>query len=147
MYVPPLDALLQSVGKNRADFVEGREISLPVGLVKLLLQMALAYCDFNEGGYLAANPDIAAAKEAGELESARLHYIGFGYFEGRAGATPAVDEKWYLQTYPDVAEAIRAGLVASAEEHFRSAGAAEGRSPSARYEIAAKQWKKALSRS
>jgi hypothetical protein len=80
----------------------------------------------------------------GSVESARLHYIGFGYFEGRLGATPEVDERWYLRSYPDVGSAVRAGQLASATEHFTVIGASEGRSPSSRYENDATQWKKAL---
>jgi hypothetical protein len=48
------------------------------------------------------------------VADALLHNIGFGYFEGRTGGTPTVDELWYLTTYPDVAEAVKLGRVQSA---------------------------------
>jgi hypothetical protein len=108
------------------------------------MQIAVAHSDFNEAGYLASNLDVADALKSGEIESARLHYVGFGFFEGRLGATPDVDERWYLKAYPDVGSAVRAGQISSASEHFAVVGASEGRSPSIRYAQDAEQWKKAL---
>ena len=60
-----------------------------------MLQLLVAGGSFNEAGYLRENPDVAEAVEAGQIRTARLHYIGFGFFEGRSGATPDVDEAWY----------------------------------------------------
>jgi len=72
------------------------------------------------------------------------HFIGYGYFEGRRGGLPKVDEQWYLQTYRDVAQAVQSGQIASATEHFEIIGAAEGRAPSKEYLDVAKQWKNLL---
>ena len=125
MYVPPYDALLSSIGTSRADLEGATEVAIPMGLFRFLVQLAVANGDFNEAGYLKANPDVAEAVRNEEIESARLHYIGFGYFEGRQGATPEVDERWYLRSYPDVGSAVRAGRLASATEHFEIIGASE----------------------
>ncbi|MBX6382999.1 MAG: hypothetical protein IRZ07_08480 [Microbispora sp.] len=144
MYVPPYDALLSSIGTSREELEGASEVTIPMGLFRFLLQLAVANGDFNEAGYLDANPDVAEAVRDGAVESARLHYIGFGYFEGRLGATPEVDERWYLRSYPDVGAAVRSGRIASATEHFRVIGASEGRSPGPRYENDATQWKQAL---
>jgi hypothetical protein len=144
MYVPPYDALLSSIGTSRPALRGAAEVTIPAGLFRFLTQIAVASGEFNEAGYLAANPDVAEALRRGAIEDARLHYVGFGYFEGRLGATPAVDENWYLRTNPDVASAVRAGRVASAAEHFTQAGAREWRSPSGQHEPDAAQWKKAL---
>ena len=94
--------------------------------------------------YVLDNPDVADAVKKGDVEDARLHYIGFGYFEGRLGGTPAVDERWYLNTYTDVAQGVRVGRIGSASEHYDVIGASEGRSPSADYLPIAEHWKKAL---
>lgn len=144
MYVPPYDAVLHSAGTSREEVQNASEVTIPMGLFKFLMQLAVANGDFNEAGYLAANPDVADAVESGEIDSARLHYIGYGYFEGRLGATPDVDERWYLRANPDVGAAVRAGKLSSAREHFTLAGAGEWRSPSPRYEGDAAQWKRAL---
>ena len=144
MYIPPYDALLSSIGTSRTELEGAAEVTIPMGLFRFLLQLAVANGDFNEAGYLKANPDVAEAVESGAVESARLHYIGYGYFEGRQGATPEVDERWYLRSYPDVGAAVRAGRLSSATEHFEIVGASEWRSPSVRYENDAAQWKRAL---
>jgi hypothetical protein len=144
MYVPPYDALLRSIGTSREALEGASEVSVPMSLFRFLVQIAVANGDFNEAGYLQANPDVAEAVRRGEIENGRLHYIGFGYFEGRQGATPEVDERWYLRSYPDVGSAVRAGQLSSATEHFMVVGASEGRSPSVHYENDAAQWKKAL---
>jgi hypothetical protein len=109
-----------------------------------LLQLALAAADFDEDHYLRENPDVARALEGGEIENAHVHYIGFGYFEGRQGGGPEVDEQWYMQKYPDVASAIREGRIKSAKHHFHMIGAAEGRSPNVDQVENAAHWKKAL---
>jgi hypothetical protein len=144
MYIPPFDSLLNALGATRKEFNRVDQITLPVPLFKILLQMANASTDFNEVGYLRENPDIATAVKTGEIQSAKMHYIGFGYFEGRLGAIPDVDDRWYLESYPDVAEAVAQRKVGSASEHFNVIGAGEGRSPNQKYEPVAAQWKKVL---
>jgi hypothetical protein len=144
MYVPPLASVLKAICMTREEFESSRRVTVSAELLKLLLQIALANSDFNEPGYLRDNPDIAQAIRSATLEDPRLHYVAFGFFEGRSGATPEVDEAWYLRTYADVAQGVRSGRIRSATEHFRVAGASEGRSPNATYSLAAAQWKKAL---
>jgi hypothetical protein len=144
MYVPSFDSILHAIGTDRAALNDSSEVTIPLELLKFLLQIALVTSEFNEAGYLAANPDVGAAVRTGAVENARAHHIGFGYLEGRKGASTQVDERWYLATYPDVAEAVKTGQVGSAAEHFEIIGAAEGRSPNARNEASAQRWKKAL---
>ncbi|MBR0650219.1 hypothetical protein GXW78_11140 [Roseomonas terrae] len=143
MYVPPYDALLHSIDTSREALKDKQEVTIPTGLFRFLLQIAVANGDFNEAGYLAANPDVAQALRNGTIDNARMHYIGFGYFEGRQGGTPDVEERWYLHSYPDVDEAVKKGKLNSAREHFSMVGAAEWRSPSPRYEADTQQWKQA----
>jgi hypothetical protein len=145
MYVPPLNAILQVIGCSRKDFDSSEKISVPAPLLRLLLQLAVVNSDFNEAGYLGANPDVATGVKSKSVESALLHYIGYGYFEGRVGATPDVDEAWYLRAYPDVMASVKSGAIKSATEHFIIIGAAEGRSPNAENQAEAFQWEKALS--
>jgi len=144
MFVPSAVSLLSALKIDRSAFEKGGTIQIPVGLLKLLLQIALASADFNEDDYLKENPDVAKAVGTGEIESAHLHYIGFGYFEGRPDGSPEVDEDWYMRKYPDVAAAIREGKIRSAKHHFHTTGAAEGRSPNIEQVENAAQWKQAL---
>jgi len=144
MYVPSADSLMSALNASRADLNGDGRVAVPAPLLKLLLQVALAAADFDERGYLGNNPDVAEAIRRGDIESAHMHYIGFGYFEGRHGGEPAVDEKWYLRKYPDVGNAVREGKLKSAAQHFHMTGGGEGRSPNPEQEENAAQWKKAL---
>jgi hypothetical protein len=144
MFVPSMVSLLKALNVESSAFESGGKIEIPVALLKLLLQIALATAEFDEDSYLRENPDVARALAAGEIESAHVHYIGFGYFEGREGGGPDVDEPWYMHKYPDVATAIREGRIKSATQHFHSIGSAEGRSPGSDQEENAAQWKKAF---
>lgn len=144
MYVPPYDSLLKSLGTTAGEVDTSDKIAVPAKLLKLLLQLAVAYSDFDEESYLKANPDVKQAVQRHEIENGHLHYVGYGYFEGRKGGAAAVEESWYLKKYPDVAAAIKEGRVRSAFDHFNSVGAAEGRSPNAEQEETAAQWKTAL---
>jgi hypothetical protein len=144
MFVPSAVSLLNALSVDRSTFERGGSVEIPVSLLRLLLQIALAAADFDEEEYLRANPDVAKAIAQGEVESAKLHYIVYGYFEGRQGAGPEVDEKWYLQAYPDVATAVRENKIPSATDHFQAVGAGEGRSPNGDLQDDALHWKQAL---
>jgi hypothetical protein len=144
MYVPPYDSLLKSLGMRAEQVERADRIAVPGKLLKLLLQLAVAYSDFDEDGYLRVNPDVGEAVKRGDVESGHLHYVGYGYFEGRKGGGVKVDEAWYVRRYPDVAAAIRESRVTSATDHFNSVGTAEGRSPNAAQEETAEQWKTAI---
>ena len=92
-------------------------------IVRLLLRGVA----FDEAWYLAEYPDIAEAVAAGDLRSARHHFIDSGYFEGRMPRALEIDEAWYLAEYPDVAEGIARGEIESARQHFLEHGYEEGR--------------------
>jgi hypothetical protein len=144
MYVPPYAALVRSLETTPSAIAGGKTVAIPASLFKLLLQMAVAYSDFDEERYLGANPDVKEAVERGDIESGHVHYVGFGYFEGRLGGIDEVDEGWYLSAYPDVAQALRANQVASASQHFYAVGGGEGRSPNADQVETALRWKQTL---
>ena len=143
-YVPPFECLLKSLNTSKAALETDGTIAVRNRLFKLLLKIPLEASDFDERSYLKANPDVREAVRRGEIKNGRLHYIGFGYFEGRKGGMAKVDEEWYLRKYPDVADAVNEGLVASASAHFYSIGGGEGRSPNSECEDDAAQWKRAL---
>jgi len=146
MYVPPLESLYRHLGIPPLLFDGEQQVQIPAKFLKIVLQLAIAHCDFDEPDYLEKNPDVRNVVARGEVESGLIHYVGYGYFEGRRGGIPSVDEKWYNKQYPDVAAGIVAGKIKNATEHFYSVGAAEGRSPNQANEIEAAQWKNALSR-
>ncbi|MFV3130321.1 pre-peptidase C-terminal domain-containing protein [Niveispirillum sp. KHB5.9] len=84
---------------------------------------------YDEATYLANNPDVAAAVQAGAFTSGRAHYDAYGRTEGRSGLD-WFDEDYYLAQYPDIAAAVRGGALGSGLAHWLSNGKAEGRNPS-----------------
>ncbi len=56
-----------------------------VTAVKRLVELA----PFDADWYLANNPDVAQAVQAGALDSAHRHFVDHGYFEGRSPRAPA----------------------------------------------------------
>jgi hypothetical protein len=142
MYVPHYDAILHAIGTSREKLAEKTEITIPISLFKFLLKIALTNGEFNLTGYLSANRDIHEAAKKGQVPDPKVHYANFGFFEGRRGATPAVDEAWYRRTYTDIANAVRKGDISSGSEHFDTIGAEEFRAPAALYVADAVEWKK-----
>jgi hypothetical protein len=144
MYFPPYEQLAKAAAKIVAQDTTQPTVTVPKRLFDFLVQTALTIADFDEDGYLAANPDIRAGLGRGNELTAHQHFIGYGYFEGRRGGGAKVDEAWYLQTYPDVAAAVRGGSIKSASDHFYMVGASEGRAPSKAYLAVAAEWKSLL---
>ncbi len=83
----------------------------------------------DEAWYLDANADVAEVVRQGLLESAREHYLVFGFLENRLPYSIDVEEDWYLEQYHDVREAVQTGVFASAQDHFTTVGYKEGRHP------------------
>lgn len=91
---------------------------------------------FDEGFYLAQNPDVGNAVATGIFASGLEHYLEFGQFEGRSpSANFNFDDSFYLAQYPDVADAVLAGILATGREHYILFGQSEGRIPSPNFSL------------
>tara|TARA_E500000318_G_scaffold55728_1_gene51741 strand:- start:218 stop:1912 length:1695 start_codon:yes stop_codon:yes gene_type:complete len=120
--------VLEFEGRDTLDGVE--LLRMADHEVVLTLDRVTDSANFDEGRYLALNPDVAAAVAAGTLPSGHVHYLAFGLNEGRlAGSSYSFDEAFYLENNADVAAAVAAGAYASGRAHFDAAGEAEGRNP------------------
>ncbi|MEM7225603.1 MAG: hypothetical protein AAF495_21675, partial [Pseudomonadota bacterium] len=68
---------------------------------------------FNNADYLAVNPDVAAAIQAGTVRTALDHYVDSGVSEGRSNtpfdAATNFDASFYAAQNPDVVAAINGG--------------------------------------
>ena len=84
---------------------------------------------FNEAFYLANNPDVEAAVEAGIIESGFAHFIESGQFQVRQ-PSPLYSELDYLAANPNIRDAVTQGIVNSGFEHFIEFGQFERRNPS-----------------
>jgi len=69
-------------------------LRLPAKLRELTRLRAASPDRFDEAGYLAANPDVAAAVVRGEIQSGFIHYLLCGYREGRGGARGIVEPRY-----------------------------------------------------
>ena len=128
-YVPHIELVLQAL-RVHPDRLSGRsKIAVEARLLRMLLQHLVSTLPFDATFYRANYPDIDASARADQMPDLHRHFIENGFFEGRLGAPPEVDEPFYLRTYPDVADAIARGDVRSASEHYIHSGAAEGRVP------------------
>ena len=143
-FLPHIDLLLQSLRISR-ERLDGRsKIAIDTRLLRALLETIVSQLPFDPQFYLDHNPDIAAAHKTGELKDLHRHFIESGYFEGRFGAAPVVDEAFYVALYKDIAPAVRRGDLASPFEHYLRAGAAEGRVPSAALRPVVDRWASVL---
>jgi len=126
-YVPPFETVRRAV---EISTVRGQlRVNLAYDDFVRLVQSLIAGVEVDERWYLDRNEDVARAITRGAVASAREHFLGDGYVEGRMPFPIAVDERWYLEQNPDVAESIRTGAVASAQAHFEENGYREGRRP------------------
>jgi len=107
------------------------KIAIDAKLLRQILQSLVGLMSFSEPFYRQMYADLAEAAAAGRIPDLHRHFVETGFFEGRLGAPPDVDEAFYLATYPDVASAIERGEVESATLHYMRSGIAEGRIPSA----------------
>lgn len=89
----------------------------------------MSFAIFDENYYLANNPDVKAAVDAGAFSSGRQHFEQYGLLEGRVNVSPFFNEQLYLQKYPDVAAAVAGRGFSSGLQHYIQNGEAEGRSP------------------
>lgn len=128
-YFPHIDLLLQALRINRDRLNSKSKIAIDAKLLKAVLQAMVAGAPFNEEFYKQSYPDLAAAQASGQIPDLRQHFIETGYFEGRFGAPPQVDEAYYTSTYKDVGQAVLKGDVSSGTEHYLRSGASEGRVP------------------
>ncbi len=145
-YVPHIDLLLSALRVERERLDGESRIAVDAGLLRALIETAVAQMPFSEAFYRATYPDIAAAHAAGEVPDLHRHFVRTGFFEGRAGAAPEMHDAYYIATYPDVAQAVASGRMANASEHYLRSGAAEGRAPNAAARAAIDDWMTVLRR-
>jgi hypothetical protein len=119
--------LLDGLGLTLERLQTGSKAAVSLPVIKAVLCAAAASLPFDREFYLRTYPDIRGAFEVGKIKDLRIHFIEFGYLEGRMGAQPEFDEDFYKSLYPDIAAAIANGEVKSALDHYIYAGSFEGR--------------------
>lgn len=126
-YLPPFDLIRRSI---EISTVRGElRVNLSYEDFVDILRIMLRGLEVNEAWYVRTYEDIGKAMKEGTVSSAKQHFVGDGYFEGRLPFPIVVDDKWYLAENPDVAESLRTGIVDSPQDHFDKDGYGEGRLP------------------
>lgn len=87
----------------------------------------MSYAIFNEGTYLANNPDVRNAVAAGAFASGLQHFQQSGIREGRTGVSQLWDEQRYFAANPDVRAAVNARAFSSGLQHYILFGETERR--------------------
>jgi hypothetical protein len=129
--LPHIDIVLRALRVTRERLDARAKIAIDAPLARHLVTQLAAMVPFDESFYCRIYPELAAARDRGEIADLHRHFLESGFLEGRFGSDPGVDEAFYLSLYPDVRKAIDDGDVGSASEHFLRSGAAEGRAPNA----------------
>ena len=143
-YIPHIDLILHVLRINRERLDSKSKVAVDAKLLKALLRTIVQCSPFSEEFYLETYPDIAEAYAAGQIPDLRRHYIEFGFFEGRIGALPTVDEPYYTSLYKDVGQAMLSGEIKSGAEHYIQSGCAEGRIPNAQLKPVVDAWMELL---
>lgn len=144
MSIPSFRSLLAGIGMTTKQFESTESVTVPSRFFKFLLQLNLDKASFDSERYLANNKDVVDAISRGSFDSAWSHFLQHGYFEGRPGAEPVVDEKWYTDFYSDIESAIRGSTMTSARQHFLESGELEFRFPNKATADLWQPWKAAL---
>jgi len=100
-----------------------------------LLTAALETVSVDEDWYKEKYPDFYHQLLHGHFESAKEHYVRFGFYEDRIPHPIKVDPEFYVQEYPDTQRL--AGDITALQEHFESYGFKEGRIPYAGWSLSA----------
>jgi hypothetical protein len=126
-YLPPFEVLKSYLTVSKVK----DELMVSCSYQKLIemLRQVIIGVEVDDTWYLERYPDVAEAIKQGILQSARLHFVNDGYFEGRLPFPIKVDERYYLTQNSGVAEYVRKGVLKSGQQHFEENGYAEGRLP------------------
>lgn len=117
-------------GADGTDLLDGVEVLILGGRTQFTqpVSRSLLSDPVDEGLYLAANPDVAAAVAAGAFASGSAHWAAHGKAEGRA-PSPFFDADYYAGHNADLAAAF-GNNGAALLDHWLRFGMVEGRAAS-----------------
>jgi SAM-dependent methyltransferase len=75
-----------------------------------VLEVTATDDNFDESGYLALNPDVAAAVKSGDFKSGREHFLHFGRSEGRHQRWPTIIAEAKAQKLSRLRPLLRADM-------------------------------------
>ena len=113
-HLPNGQFLLNGIMLTRERLEAGSKVAIPLSVLKAILVAAASSLPFDEPLLPVRHILIFGTHMRRGHIDLRTHFIESGYFEGRIGSKPDVNEQFYKETYPDVANAIANGDVESA---------------------------------
>lgn len=125
-YVPPVSLVFQGLDITELDLAR-EHVTVQGGFLRFLIGELARRAAFDGTFYASTNPDVEAARLAGDVTTLHGHFIEQGYFERRQPAEMALDVDYYRSTYLDLAEAFSGAEPTVLGEHYRRHGWQEGR--------------------
>ena len=125
-YFPPVALVLQGLDVTELDFARSR-VSVSSSFLKFIIGELARAMPFNPSHYAAANPDVEAARLAGEVATLHQHFVEQGYFERRCPHDLPFDSYYYVTQYEDLRNVFAQHDLSMTQTHFLNHGWQEGR--------------------
>ena len=125
-YVPPLALVLQGLDVTEMDF-RGPRVSVSASFLRFVLGEMARAMPFDPAYYGDANPDVEAARLAGDVATLHDHFVAQGYFERRQPHALPFDAFYYVNHYDDLAAAFDPKDASTLHTHYQGHGWQEGR--------------------
>jgi hypothetical protein len=125
-YAPPIGLILDGLDTNELELNKKR-VSVTSSFLRFLIGEMARAMPFDGDYYRHANPDVEAARLAGDVSTLHEHFVLQGYFERRQPHDLPFDAAYYATNYDDLSRAfdIRDGL--ALRRHYDGHGWQEGR--------------------
>ena len=125
-YFPPAAVLLGGLGITELDLARPH-VNVDTRFLRFLIGEIARLHPFDAQFYADANPDVEAARLAGDVSSLHDHFVTQGYFERRQPHDLPFDARYYAAEYDDLAAAFAGASDATLQHHFNQHGWHEGR--------------------
>ncbi len=144
IYAPLYQTICEAIETSPEALSKPGKVTVPNGLLRLLLKYVISDLHIDARLYLKLNPDLAKAYEGKSIKDVENHFKTAGYFEMGRNLPIRFDELYYLRSNPDVKAAVDAKRIESGAAHYFSSGVYELRSPNADVEGEVAEWKSIL---
>jgi hypothetical protein len=141
-YLPPVSLVLAGLGVTELDLGK-TQVTVSACFLRFLIGELARAMPFDGAFYSASNPDVEAARLAGDVASLHDHFIAQGYFEHRAPCRLPFDPFYYATHYDDLSRAFDARDATGLRRHYQGHGWQEGRVGVADQRPEAERWNQA----
>jgi hypothetical protein len=125
-YTPPIGLILDGLDTNELEMNKTR-VSVTSSFLRFLIGEMARAMPFDPDYYRHANPDVEAARLAGDVATLHEHFVLQGYFERRQPHDLPFDAAYYASNYDDLSRAFDIRDSATLRRHYDGHGWQEGR--------------------